>query len=242
MLGQLDVALRRPREAEENRDTLTVVRGHVTQMRSIVESLLFLARANSDAALPGLGEVDLGAWLTAHLEGWRDHARARDLRVEIASNRPVMARVHAGLLSQLLDNLLDNAFKYSRPQSTVTVRLDRERSRIALSVSDQGVGIAPDELSRIFEPFFRAPHTRHFSSGVGLGLAVARRIAESFGGSLDASSEPGHGSRFVVHLPDSAAPMPASRAETTLEVHCESEAAGALSTDVGRSDAQVLAR
>jgi signal transduction histidine kinase len=109
--------------------------------------------------------------------------------------------VHPALLGQLLDNLLDNACKYSEPGSPVTVRLGGSDGAVTLAVEDVGPGIDPVDLPHVFEPFYRSARARPGRAGVGLGLAVARRIAAALGGSLAAESEPGRGARFLLRLP-----------------------------------------
>jgi heavy metal sensor kinase len=201
LLGQVEVSLRRDRPAGEYRSVLELVRGQATHLRQIVEALLFLARADAEAELAALEAVDLAAWLPEHLGRWAGHARSADLRVE-GPGGPLGVRAQPVLLGQLVDCLVDNALKYSAPGTPVTVRLRREGGAAVLEVEDSGCGIGSDDLARVFEPFFRAePARRSGRAGVGLGLAVARRIAGTFRGSLEVESRAGEGSRFLLRLP-----------------------------------------
>jgi signal transduction histidine kinase len=112
-----------------------------------------------------------------------------------------MAKAQKPLLGQLIDNLLDNACKYSEVGTPIALRLSADKHGVLLSVTDAGCGIEADELPHVFEPFYRSPQARRLGrSGVGLGLAVARRIAEAFGGKLGVTSEPGKGSCFTLWL------------------------------------------
>lgn len=232
VLGQVEVALHRDRPAEDYRQTLRLVHQQAVQLRQIVESLLFLSRADADAPLPGLEVVDLNAWVRDYIQGWSDHRRA-DLRVEYAPDGPLWARVQAPLLGQLLGNLLDNACKYSAPGTAITLRLGREPGAVTMAVEDAGTGIAAEDLPHVFEPFYRSAHARRTGrAGVGLGLAVARRIAVAFGGTLRAESEPGRGSRFLLQLP--ALMAAAIRQERTGEVLVFGPAATAGATGAGR--------
>jgi signal transduction histidine kinase len=164
--------------------------------------LLFLARADAEAGLPDLERLDLAAWAEGHLHTWSGHERASDLRFEDRDDGPFWTLAHPPLLGQLLDNLLENACKYSGPGTPITVRAWCERVVVALAVEDCGCGIPAEDLPRVFEPFYRAEPARRLGhAGVGLGLAVARRIARSQGGTITAESEPCRGSRFVVRLP-----------------------------------------
>jgi heavy metal sensor kinase len=202
VLGQVEVALRRDRTAEDYRRVLGQVRGQALDLRRIVEALLFLARADAEADLDGLEVLDLAAWLPEQLQRWSGHARAADLHAAGPPAGPLPVKVQPVLLGQLLDNLLDNAFKYSEPGTPVTVCLEPEAGAVRLVVEDAGCGIAAGDLPHVFEPFYRsAASRRQGRGGVGLGLAMVQRIALAFGGRVAVDSEPGRGSRFALHLP-----------------------------------------
>jgi signal transduction histidine kinase len=141
VLGQVEVALQRDRPAEEYRQTLKLVHRQAVRLSQIVESLLFLSRADAEAGLPDLDAVDLTAWVSDYLQAWSGHPRRIDLRVECPSG-PLWTRVHAPLLGELLDNLLDNACKCSEPGTPVTLRLGCEPGAVTLAVEDSGCGIA----------------------------------------------------------------------------------------------------
>jgi signal transduction histidine kinase len=113
-----------------------------------------------------------------------------------------------------VDNLLDNALKYSRSGMPVAVTLKLEAGAAALTVRDAGAGIDPADLPHVFEPFYRADEARRRGlAGAGLGLAVARRIADALGGTLGVESQPGQGSCFTLLLP--VAPNEAAPAVAT---------------------------
>ncbi|QEH34748.1 Sensor kinase CusS [Aquisphaera giovannonii] len=202
LVAAIDVARRRPRTAEEHERILDRLRDDAGRLWRVVEALLFLARADADAELPDAERLDLAAWAAGHLRLWSDHGRAADLHFEASGGARPWTRAHRPLLAQLLDNLLENACKYSPPGTPVVVRVAEEPGAASLAVEDRGSGIPAADLPRIFEPFHRAESARRQGpAGVGLGLAVARRIAEAHGGTIVAESEPGRGSRFVVRLP-----------------------------------------
>ena len=200
VIGQLDVALRRSRSPEEYRETLGVVREEADQLHRLVESLLFLARAEHDAPLPDRGEIELGSWLHDSLGSWQSHPRAADLTSEI--DEPVRVVTSRVLLKQLLDNLVNNALKYSEPGTPVRIRLRKFGDECELSVADRGIGIAEDDMPSVFQPFFRSAEARRSGvAGTGLGLAVAARIAGALGGTLSCKSEPSQGTTFTLRLP-----------------------------------------
>ena len=211
LIAAIEVARRRPRTVEEHERVLDRLHDDATRLWRVVEALLFLARADAEAGLPDLERLDLAAWATEHLRVWSGHERAADLLFEGSGGDPPWTRAHRPLLGQLLDNLLENACKYSRPATPVIVRAWSEPDVVALSVEDGGCGIPAGDLPHIFEPFYRAESARRLGrAGVGLGLAVARRIATAHGGTITADSEPGRGSRFVVRLPRAASVAPSA--------------------------------
>jgi signal transduction histidine kinase len=207
LIAAIEVARRRPRSVEEHERGLDRLHNDAVRLWRVVEALLFLARADTEAALPDLELVDLADWVADHLRGWSDHERAADLRFEGHDADALWTRAHRPLLGQLLDNLLENACKYSEPGTPIVVRSRGEPEAVVLTVEDHGCGIPTEDLPRVFEPFYRAESARKLGrAGAGLGLAVARRIATAHGGTISAEIEPGRGSRFVVRLPRAAAP------------------------------------
>jgi heavy metal sensor kinase len=202
MLGQVEVALRRDRSAEEYRQTLERVAEQAGGMRQLVDMLLFLARADSESGPPELESSNLVTWLHVYLPRWAEHSRWSDLRIECSQQDCCTVQAHAALLTQLLDNLVDNACKHTPPGTPITLRLEEEAGMIALSVEDRGPGIPLEDLPHIFEAFYRSSQARRRGvGGVGLGLAIAARIAAALHGTLSADSPTDHGTRFTLRLP-----------------------------------------
>ena len=102
---------------------------------------------------------------------------------------------------RILNNLIENALRYSPPSSTVDLAVRREGDMLLFAVADRGPGIAPADRDRIFEPFYRAADSTPDAGRAGLGLSIARRLAEIQGGSLGFELRPGGGSVFVLRLP-----------------------------------------
>ena len=178
VLGQIEVALRRDRTAEEYRRTLEDVHGEALRLRQITDALLFMARAENEAARPDLQPIELASWVRDHLRGWSGHARAADLHEDLDAGAPAWVRVHPPLLGQLLDNLLDNACKYSAPGTPIHVRLGRDGDRITMAVEDRGAGLSADELAahlRALLPHRRGTPTRPVGRRTGPGRRPADR-------------------------------------------------------------------
>lgn len=142
-----------------------------------------LALARADAAAPGAERVDLVALARDLTRQWWPQARATGIDLGFEGAGALPAAVHAGLLREALANLVHNALRYAPAGSHVTVSVARSGSDALLGVSDDGPGMAADELQRATERFFRGRHAR--SGGTGLGLAIARAVAERHGGALE---------------------------------------------------------
>ena len=175
MLASVEVALRQVRSPAEYQRVLGVVRRRGVQLRQIIESLLFLARAESDCHLPDAEVIDLAGWCRSWVGSWADHPRAADLAVPTGEGATPV-RANPALLGQVLDNLLDNACKYSAAGSPVVVSVEPQGAGAALVVSDNGCGITPDELPLICEPFFRSAQSR-WNGGAGGRARTHRRPA-----------------------------------------------------------------
>lgn len=201
MQAAADVALRRARTSDEYQHVLEVIQRRCTDLTQIVETLLVLARQRDNTPLAGLEVIDLQQICQERIEPWRAGDRAADLEVDIGSS-PMLVRSQPTLVGQILDNLLDNALKYSSSGSQIHVGVSRSGDEAIVSVRDQGVGMSPEELSVACEPFYRSQQARRSEvSGAGLGLAIARRFATLAGGRLDITSQQGVGSEFRLVFP-----------------------------------------
>ena len=206
--GHVEVALRQDRSPDEYRRVLGVVLTRSRHLCQIVDGLMFLTRADAEAMRPSMEWFVIDEWLGSYLDAWAD-PRQGDLIREVERAAGVRVRAHLPLLAELLGNLLDNAAKHSPPGSAIRVGLERQGEEVALSVADEGSGIDPADLPRIFDPFFRAETSRIGGLvGTGLGLSVAARIAAVLGGRLQVASEVGRGSRFTLFLPAGEATPP----------------------------------
>jgi signal transduction histidine kinase len=202
LIGQIEVALRQERSGEEYRRVLRSALGRAVQLGQIVEALLFLGRAEGDARPPEGGPLELDRWVSAQVAGRPATGHPAAIVRHAAAGDSLRVRAHPPLLGQLLDNLLDNAGKYGRSGAPVLVETLREGRVAVLAVEDSGPGITPEDIPRVFEPFYRSAEARRQGiPGAGLGLAMVQRIAVAFGGAVAVRSEPGRGCRVEVRLP-----------------------------------------
>ena len=128
---------------------------------------------------------------------------ARKKRIEIIVDCPpdLKARLHGSFIIQALINVLDNGIKYSPEKSRVRAEARREKDELILEVRDEGIGIPPEHLERIFERFYRIDRARGRAEGTGLGLSIVRHIALLHNGTAEAESRAGAGSVFRIRIP-----------------------------------------
>jgi signal transduction histidine kinase len=205
--GSVQVALSRDdRTAEELRETLADVNEETEWMLHLVDGLLTLARGEEGQKVIAREPVEINALLADVVEMGQMLAAGTDVRVELEAPEPLTVAGQAGQLRQIFLNLVSNAVKFTTTGSVVvtawrTMDVNRQ-GWIAVRVTDTGVGIAPDELPRVFDRFYRGDAARGRSGGTGLGLAIARLLAERHGGRIEVQSRLGGGSQFTVRLPE----------------------------------------
>ena len=189
-------------EAERS-ELSTVVVEEATRLAELVDKLLDLSKLQAGGAAPRTDWVSIEDLVAAAGEGLR--YPGPPLRVNIDPDVPEI-RGDAAQLERALANLLENARRYAG-ELPVSVQARRTGERVSVSVVDQGPGIAPAELERIFEPFYRGHSSAARSwTGSGLGLAIAKGFIEANGGTISVDSLPGQGTSFVISLPISGQP------------------------------------
>jgi len=167
------------------------MREQVSRLDHVLRRLITLSALDAGAPLQR-EEVNLGDVAARVLDDFRVLAGARQLQLVRGDN--ATADVDPNQIREALGNLVDNAIRHTTPTGTITIEVGGGR----ITVRDDGVGIAPERLPRIFDRFYRYPPT---GEGFGLGLAIARGIVESHGGRLSAESTPGHGTSLTLTMP-----------------------------------------
>ena len=169
----------------------------------LVEELLDLTRMDTGQAPLERKPVDLGAILAAIVERFKLKAAGKSIQIQIHVDSIPSLIGDGDRLAQVFTNLIDNALKHTPEGGEVRLKSEGSSGWVTVHVDDTGPGIAPEELSRIFERFYQLDKARSGSGprGAGLGLAISREIVEAHGGSLEAQSVVGRGSRFTVRLP-----------------------------------------
>lgn len=209
-LARIRVALDLAEEGDPSaaRESLGEIAEDLSELEQLVGEILTsarmdLARSTATDGTPPLRRARLRVeqLVTDAAERLRHRYPTRKAVVELGEELPTVAGDPV-LLRRALDNLVDNARKYSPPETTVRLRAFKRSPGVAIEIVDSGEGLSPADLSRLFTPFFRADRSRsRATGGVGLGLSLSRRIVEAHGGTLTAASIPGRGTTMTIALP-----------------------------------------
>jgi signal transduction histidine kinase len=199
--GTLEMALRQTSDVDW-RGTAVELLDDLDRLSELVRDLRLIALAESGHLLDERERVPLADLVQDCSEMAAVAGDARDVRVETDAPLDVVVSGSGRHLRRVVLNLLQNAIRYSPPGSSVRVSVDRADEMARLTVSDSGCGIGADDISHIFEPFYRAdPARARDTGGSGLGLAIVDQIVRAHGGRIDVSSAPEQGSTFSVFLP-----------------------------------------
>ncbi len=177
---QILVGLARQTPAESAM-VLDKVEAETQKLNALVEEILTYSRLESGAAAVKLQQVDLLELLESVAEDGRLEALSQHKQLLVKADTKVQVQADPDLLYRALENLIRNAIKFTQSDSLVTVQLKQQHGQVQILVSDQGPGVAPDELAKLADPFFRGQSTQE---GVGLGLSIAKRAVASCGGEL----------------------------------------------------------
>lgn len=187
---------------ESNRQITDDIRSEIINMRNLVNSLLLLARSESDKDESDFSHFDLSKVAQNMVSSLQHLANAKNIKLVHDFEPGIILYGDAIKIRQLFNILLDNAIKYSLDNMAVLFNIKRRHSQVIITVQDYGVGIAKEDLINIFERFYRADKARsRAQSSFGLGLSIARQIAERHGGEIKVESELGRGSVFTVSIP-----------------------------------------
>ena len=200
--GEIEVALRSPRNPGEYQKVLNSCLEEIDRISSLVEGLLLLARADRKALRLDLKSLDLQELLEEVGEQMRLLADNHAMVLNYGLVEHVSIQGDREHIKRLLLNLIDNAIKYTPAGGQVTLSLRGDGKWAHLGISDTGIGLTEAEQEQIFNRFYRAAEARSQSGGgAGLGLSIVQSIAEAHGGTIQVESTPGQGSTFTVSLP-----------------------------------------
>ena len=183
-------------------DLLAAIEEEARRLQRFVANLLDMTRLEAGAIEVRTDWVDISDAVRSATERIHKAFKQRQVEITIEPGVPLV-RGDSSLIEQMVFNLLDNANKYSPPETPLAVHVRRDGAEVVLSVRDQGSGIPKEDLERVFEKFYRSKAHDGRPAGTGLGLAICRGIATAMGGTIRAESpaKDGKGTRLIVRLP-----------------------------------------
>jgi heavy metal sensor kinase len=205
--GDVEVALNRPRSAQEYRETLEMVNQTADRLSALLEELFLLARADSNQFPLKPENINLAQILTDEVRSLLPHALKKQVSLHLDAPDELSLQGDPAKLGRLFRNLIENAIKYSSAGASVTVTVNLANDQARIDFTDTGPGIPPEHLAHLFERFYRVDKARSRqtagvdSSGAGLGLSIAQWLAQTHGGRIEVASGIGQGTTFTVWLP-----------------------------------------
>jgi signal transduction histidine kinase len=202
----VEVALGSSRSREEYEDLLVEIIDQGTSLETLVNQLLLISETETERLKSEFGDVPLEEIVARAVDMFQGVAESRDVVLALRQCAKVSVPGSRNLLRQLVNNLIDNAVKYTPPGGSVAVELvlDDKQDGVILTVSDTGIGIAPDDVPRVFERFFRADKSRSRLAetiGTGLGLSICQAVASAHNGRIACESSLKSGTQMTVWLP-----------------------------------------
>lgn len=184
------------------REFMEDIAKEIDRENKIITDLLSLVKMDKKVTNMNITEVNMNELTEVILKRLRPIARKRDIEVTFESIRQVKATVDEVKISLVISNLVENAVKYNKENGWVKVVLDADHQFFTLTISDSGIGIPAEEISHIYERFYRVDksHSREIG-GTGLGLAITRSAVLMHRGSVRVESSPGEGTSFMVKIP-----------------------------------------
>jgi heavy metal sensor kinase len=202
MQAEATLALSKERTETEYRKSLETISQESTYMSSVIGKLLFLARSDAGKEQLNFEDVDLKdliIGLSANVEAL---AADKEIKFAVDTQANLVVNGDKVKLRQLFINILENAVRYTPTGGNISVSLVRKELNTLTTISDTGIGIPPEHLPHIFERFYRVDKARsRADGGVGLGMAIAKYIADSHGGKIEVESQLGKGTTFYITIP-----------------------------------------
>ena len=200
ILAECDRAKRKAETPEDYRESIDNISEQGKRMSALIDELLGITRLQQGTERYPLSKGDLSEFVTLSCEEFVP-ADDRGIRMETEIEPGIECSFNASLMSRVIYNLLQNAYKYGRDNGYVRLSLVKENNDAVIRVKDNGIGIKKEDLDKIWQRFWQADSSRGSEGGNGLGLAMVKEIAELHGGSVTAESTEGRGSEFIFRIP-----------------------------------------
>jgi signal transduction histidine kinase len=200
--GTLEVLIRKPREREQYVEKIHYVISEVDRMSILVDQLLELARYESEAIKPSVVDIDLNTLIQESFKHLHYAASKKNISLQLCATEHYYVQADVSMMNSIIENILSNAIKYSPEQQSVEVHVKKESGKTACFITDHGSGIPEDQVSKIFDRFYRVDESRaSHVSGKGIGLAIVKRLAHLQNLEINVQSTPAVGTTFAILFP-----------------------------------------
>lgn len=189
-----------PVEDATRAEFLHTIHRNAVRISALVDDLLRLEALDANNPPPARAPIDVGGVIRHVIETAQQRIEETGATIAVSGDRDVTVTADEDRVERIVQNLVDNALAYGGAAVAIEVAIERRADLVTVTVADSGPGIPADQLARVFDRFYRGAQARD-SRGSGLGLPIARQLAESMGGTLRGEARPGGGARFVLELP-----------------------------------------
>ncbi|MCX6384563.1 MAG: HAMP domain-containing sensor histidine kinase [Actinobacteria bacterium] len=204
MSGEMEIALKKNRTTSEYIQVITSSRQELNNLTNLVENLLFLTRIDQGKSFLQSEKVDLTDVINNVIAILQEKYKKKKITLKFKpADESITISGQISMLRQLFFNIIDNAIIYTPENGKIDIALSTNMNNIIVKVTDNGIGIAPQDQKKIFERFYRADLSRSQVKGYGLGLAICQSIVSLYNGSINISSHLGKGTTVTVCLPKS---------------------------------------
>ena len=198
--GEIEVALKKMRSREEYENVLNSSLEEVNRINGVIENLLIFARFENDAVALEVKTLDIVILLKGVVSDIKVLAAQKNIKVTISAQENILVSGDQSKLIRLFLNILDNAIKYTEQGGKVDMSAVKENNFVCINISDTGIGISEEEISRIFDRFYQVNKSGH-KGGFGLGLSIAKSIVEAHRGKIEVKSVLNRGTTFIISFP-----------------------------------------
>jgi signal transduction histidine kinase/tetratricopeptide (TPR) repeat protein len=193
----------RMKDPKRMREYYSVISREAENLSHLVANFLDFSKMEEGKKQYNFEETDFKAWLEQMIADFFNKIPRRKFKIQTSiAESSVLVKIDKNAMKLAVNNLLDNAVKFSSEHSEIKVIFEKQEEKILLKIKDEGIGISKNEQLQIFQKFYRGKDASHFSTtGTGLGLTIVKQIVEAHGGEVQVESEPGKGSMFMVRIP-----------------------------------------
>ena len=199
--GTLEVLVRKPRTEEEYKEKIGYCVSEVNRLNHLVDELLLLARFENQKQNQKLEQVKIVSVVSDTLARNSAHIKDKKLNIITDYSNEVNAKTDSYLFALIVNNILTNAIKYSNNSTDITISIEEKNDLVICSIADNGIGIAKEEINKIFDQFYRSKSNEHPEiKGTGLGLSIVRRLCDLLEINLNINSEENKGTTVYLTL------------------------------------------